>query len=109
MIRPVRAGLSPALVILALLWSAPMFADGAALYKTKCQPCHGADGSGNTPVGKSLHVKALGSDEVQKLSDADLTKIIHDGKNKMPAFAGKLSDDELRQVVAFIRSFAPQK
>ena len=74
-------------------------ADGGALYKTKCAPCHGADGSGNTPVGKSLKVKALASDEVQKLSDADLTKAIQKGKGKMPAFEGKLSDDELQSVV----------
>src|SRR5690242_5293586 len=95
------------LVALALTWSASAFAaDGAALYKTKCAPCHGADGSGNTPVGKSLKVKALASDEVQKLSDADLTKAIQKGKGKMPAFEGKLSDDELQAVVKFIRTFA---
>ena len=108
MVRPVRMGLSLVLGMVAMAWSAPIFAaaDGAALFKTKCAPCHGVDGSGSTPMGKTLHVKALGSDEVQKLSDADLEKIIHDGKNKMPAFGSKLSDEELRAVVHFIRGFA---
>jgi cytochrome c6 len=94
------------LSLVLILVAVPLFADSAALYKTKCAPCHGADGSGNTPVGKSLHVKSLASEDVQKMKDADLTKVIHDGKGKMPAFAGKLSDDELRDVVQFIRGFA---
>lgn len=94
------------LSLVLLLVGIPLFADGAALYKTKCAPCHGADGSGNTPVGKSLHVKSLADADVQKMSDADLTKVIHDGKGKMPAFAGKLSDGELKEVVQFIRGFA---
>lgn len=95
------------LSLVVMFVSVPLFADAAANYKAKCAPCHGADGTGNTPVGKSLHVKSLASDEVQKLSDADLTKVLHDGKNKMPAFAGKLTDEEIRDMVHFIRSFAP--
>ena len=95
--------LSLVLIAVAL----PLFADAAANYKAKCAPCHGADGTGNTPVGKSLHVKSLASDEVQKLSDGDLTKILHDGKNKMPAFKDKLTDAEIQDMVHYIRSFAP--
>ena len=95
------------LVLIAV--SLPLFADTAATYKAKCAPCHGADGTGNTPVGKSLHVKSLASDEVQKLTDAELTTILHDGKNKMPAFKDKLTDAEIKDMVHFIRSFAPPK
>ncbi|HEY6844257.1 MAG TPA: cytochrome c [Thermoanaerobaculia bacterium] len=95
------------LIALALLCSASAFAaDGGALYKTKCAPCHAADGTGNTPVGKSLKVKSLASAEVQKLSDDELLKVIQSGKGKMPAFAGKLSDDDIKDVVQFIRTFA---
>lgn len=103
MSRSVRISLSLVLIALALTWSVPMFADGAALYKSKCAMCHGADGSGNTPVGKSLKVKDLASPDVQKQSDADLVKTISGGKGKMPAFNGKLSADELKAVVEFIR------
>jgi cytochrome c6 len=94
------------LSLIAMFACLPLFADGAALYRSKCTPCHGADGTGNTPVGKSLHVKSLVSEEVQKLSDAELTKVIHDGRNKMPAFAGKMTDEEIASVVQFIRTFA---
>ena len=98
------------LLVVVSFAAIPLFADGAALYKTKCLPCHGADGSGNTPVGKSLHVKSLASDDVQKLTDAELTKVIREGKGKMPAFpAAKLTDAELAEVVHFIRGFAPHK
>jgi cytochrome c6 len=106
MSRSVRVRFSLVLIALALSWSIPMFAaDGASLYKAKCAMCHGADGTGNTPVGKSMKVKSLSSDEVQKQTDADLEKAISSGKGKMPSFAGKLSADDLKAVVTFIRGF----
>jgi len=40
--------------------------DGAVIYKSKCAICHGADGKGKTPTGKALHVRDLGSPEVQR-------------------------------------------
>ncbi len=106
MSRRVRISMSFVLIALALTWSVPMFAaDSAALYKSKCAACHGADGTGNTPVGKTLKVKSLASPEVQKQTDAELEKTISDGKGKMPAFASKLSADELKAVVECIRGF----
>lgn len=101
-----RIGLSFVLIAVAVTWSVPLFAsDGAALYKSKCAMCHGPDGTGNTPMGKALKVKSLASPEVQKQTDAELEKTISSGKGKMPAFAGKLSADELKAVVQFIRGF----
>ena len=82
--------------------------DGAAVYKAKCASCHGADGGGNTPVGKSLKLRDLSLSEVQKLSDAELTKIIADGKGKMPGFAKKLSADQIKALVETIRAMAPK-
>jgi cytochrome c6 len=55
------------------------------LYKAKCAGCHGADGKGNTGPGKALGAHDFASDEVTKMSDADLTTIVTAGKNKMPA------------------------
>src|SRR6202034_2421364 len=49
---------------------------GAALYKSKCAACHGADGKGETAVGKADKIRDLGSADVQQQSDADLTAII---------------------------------
>jgi mono/diheme cytochrome c family protein len=89
----------------ALLLAAPMvMADGAAVYKAKCASCHGADGAGQTGMGKAMKLRDLGSGDVQKQTDAELTSITTDGKAKMPAYKGKISDDEIKQVVAFIRT-----
>src|SRR6266571_4717582 len=95
------------LAVLALLVT-PLFGDGTpdggAIFKAKCAMCHGPDGSGQTPMGKSLKIRSLGSQEVQKQTDAELIKIITDGKGKMLAYKGKLTDEEIKQLVAHIRT-----
>jgi len=76
-------------------------AQGAAdTYKAKCAMCHGADGSGKASMG----TKDLGSADIQKMSDADLTGAITNGKGKMPAYTGKLTDAQIKDVVAYIRT-----
>ena len=92
------------IAVLALLAMPLAAEDGAALFKAKCAMCHGPDGSGQTPVGKSLKVRNLGSADVQKQSDAELSRTIVDGKNKMPANKGKLSDAEVKALIAHIRT-----
>jgi cytochrome c6 len=81
-------------------------ADGAGDFKAKCAACHGADGSGTTATGKALKVRDLGSSDVQSQSDAQLTDIVTNGKNKMPAYKGKLTDDQIKGLVAYIRGLA---
>jgi mono/diheme cytochrome c family protein len=66
--------------------------------------CHGADGKGDTGMGKTLKIRDLGSADVQSQSDADLAKIITDGKGKMPKYDGKLTKDQIDDVVKFIRT-----
>jgi cytochrome c553 len=78
--------------------------DAAATFKAKCATCHGADGSGNTPMGKKLAVRDLRSAGVQKQSNAQLAGVISKGKRKMPAFRKSLSGDQINQLVAHIRS-----
>lgn len=80
--------------------------DAAALYKTKCAACHGADGQGDTAVGKTNKIRDLSSAEVQQQSDADLTTIISAGKGKMPAYGKSLKPDQVKDLVAYIRSLA---
>jgi mono/diheme cytochrome c family protein len=85
---------------------------GATIFKNKCVVCHGADGSGNTPLGKQLQAANFHSKDVQKFSDAELRKIVHDGQANMPAFADQLSDEEISQVVKYVRQLgktAPAK
>jgi|SRR5215468_655423 len=60
--------------------------DAATQYKSKCAVCHGADGTGDTPMGKKLGVKSYKSPDVQKASDADLKNSVINGKGKMPAY-----------------------
>lgn len=77
---------------------------GADVYNAKCKMCHGADLKGNTPGGKMTHAQPLDSPEVVKKSDADLIATTRNGKNKMPAFAAKLSDPQIKAVIAYIRT-----
>ncbi len=98
----------PVLLVIAVLFLLALPAraqgDGASVYKSKCAMCHGADGKGDTPVGKSMKLHDLGSPDVQKQTDAQLIDITANGKGKMPGYKGKLTDDQIKQVVAFIRT-----
>jgi len=78
--------------------------DTAALYKAKCQVCHGPDGKG-TAAGQKLGVKDLHSPEVAKMTDPQLLEIAKKGKEKMPAYDKKLTDAQLKGLITFIRSF----
>jgi cytochrome c6 len=66
--------------------------------------CHGVDGKGNTPAGKAMKARDLGSPEVQKQSDEALAAVIANGKGSMPSFKGSLSAAQIKQLVAFIRT-----
>ena len=77
---------------------------GADTYKSKCQMCHAADGSGNTSAGKSMKTPSLSSPDIVSKSDADLIAATKNGVGKMPAYSGKLSDAQIKDVVAFIRT-----
>jgi mono/diheme cytochrome c family protein len=108
-IAPLGAGLrswsSFALIALAMLLSTYTLADsGADAYKTKCSACHGANGAGDTMLGKNLKLRSLASAEVQKQSDDELAIIISKGKDKMPPYDRKLSKDQIGDVVKYIRS-----
>ena len=92
------------LAVLALLIALPMTAaDVAALYKP-CAVCHAANGSGDTPAGKSMKVRDLRSAKVQKQTDVELTKIIAGGKGKMPAYGKKMSTTDIEALIAHIRT-----
>ena len=93
------------LFVLGLMMVArPALADDAeALYKAKCQACHGADGKGSA-AGQKLGVHDFHSPEVAKESDADLIKTTKEGKGKMPKFDGKLTDDQIKALIKYIRS-----
>lgn len=96
-----------ALIAVGLFLLAPglSFADdSAALFKAKCAICHGANAEGKP----ALKAPALVSDEVKKLSDAELTGQIADGaisKKPAHAFSQKgVTADQVKGLVAYIRS-----
>jgi cytochrome c6 len=78
--------------------------DIATLYKSKCQVCHGADGKAATPAGQKVGAKDFHSPEIAKLSDAELIATVEKGKEKIPAYQGKLSDGQIKQLVKYLRS-----
>jgi|SRR5579872_1005272 cytochrome c5 len=79
--------------------------EGKDVFDSKCKSCHGASGQGNPSIAKMFKVemRALGSKDVQAQSDADLKKIVTDGKGKMKPIAG-LSAKQVDDVVAFLRT-----
>ncbi len=90
-----------ALAIVATM-ALPLFAaDGAATFKAKCAGCHGADGSKAMPA---MGVKPLNTPATTGKTVDQLTTIISKGQGKMPAFAGKLSDDEIKAAATFVKS-----
>ncbi len=78
---------------------------GAAVYDKSCKSCHGADGSPNQAVAKMMKVemKDLKSAEVQKMSAADIKKVVTEGQGKMKpisAVTGAAADD----VAAYVKT-----
>jgi mono/diheme cytochrome c family protein len=89
-----------AVLALTLVCSTYTFADAGADYKAKCAMCHGANGEGKAP----MKTRDFASADVQKQSDADLNGIITNGKDKMPAYKGKLTDAQISDLVKYIRT-----
>ena len=87
---------------LALCTSGMAWGQAADVFKSKCQMCHGADGSGNTPAGKAMKVPGVAT--FVKASEADLIAATKNGKGKMPAFAGKLTDAQIKDAVAYLKT-----
>ena len=73
------------------------------LYRSKCQTCHAADGTG-TSAAKRLGAKDFHSPEVSQQSDEELFTITKKGKGKMPAYDGKLTDDQIKSLIKYIHT-----
>jgi cytochrome c6 len=102
----VKTQLRIAMVLAIAACTLPTFAQntGAATYTSKCQMCHGADGTGSTPAGKAMKAPSFLSPAAVKESNADLVATTKNGKGKMPAYAGKLTDAEIKDVIAHVRT-----
>ena len=75
-----------------------------------CMQCHGKSGAADTKMGKKLNAKDLTSAQVQAgFTDEEAAKAIKEGikengKMMMKAFGDKLSDDEIKALVAYVRT-----
>ena len=107
--------------IIGLLASALIIASPAARaaaadnWTQHCASCHGDDGAGQTKMGRKLGAKDLTDPAYQKtFTDKQLFKNLKDGetdadgKVKMKPFGEKLKDDEIKDLVGFVRSLAKQ-
>jgi mono/diheme cytochrome c family protein len=87
--------------------------DVSKIWDTNCTACHGKDGKGSTMMGRKLDIKDLTDAKIQaSFDDALASKMIKEGvtvngTEKMKAFGDKLSDDDIKALVAQVRSFKP--
>jgi len=98
----------------ALLLSSPTARAAAPdSWKAHCASCHGEDGAGQTKIGRKLGVKDLTDAAYQKsFTDDQVFKNLKagetdaDGKVKMKPFGEKLSDDDIKALVAYVRTLS---
>ncbi len=86
-------------------------AEAPATYAKNCAACHGKDGAGQTKAGKQLDAKDFTDAAYQKTyTDAqaftDIKNGLKDksGKQLMKPFAEKLTDDEIKTLIAYVRT-----
>ncbi len=99
--------LQVALTAVFLLTGAVCFAQPSseALYKSKCQMCHGAKGMADTPSAKAMKVKPVTDPEVKGMTEAKMEEAVRNGMGKMQPYKDKLTDAQIKGVVAYFRTF----
>ena len=111
MLKPVVNAVEALAVLAAAVFVVMLFANepgnggggasspGAGIFSSNCARCHGTDGGGG--IGPQLS----GGRVVDEYPDAeDEIAVVTDGKGSMPSFEGRLSGDEIRQVVEYTRT-----
>lgn len=78
---------------------------GDALYKTKCQSCHGAGGNPNPALAKSMGIKPANAPEIKKLSVAEIVATVKNGKGKMKPVGG-LDDGQLKALAGYFKTLS---
>jgi mono/diheme cytochrome c family protein len=74
---------------------------GEAVFKASCQSCHGATGTPSAGMAKMMSIKPASE---YTTSAAEQFNSVKNGKNKMKPFAGKLSDAQIKDAVAYFRT-----
>ena len=83
---------------------------GRGIFQRFCKSCHGPDGRGTTLRDQTPSIPDFTSQLWQKRRNPpELTTAILEGKGTvMPAFRGKLNEAQIRNLVTYLRAFAPQ-
>jgi mono/diheme cytochrome c family protein len=79
---------------------------GAKIYSARCALCHGSDGRGDGPGAAALNPKPRNHHDsayMKTRTDQQLLEVLHNGKGQMPKWQGILSEEEMRQVLAYVR------
>lgn len=97
-----RAALAAAILFAGVVGFAQ--SGGQAIYKARCQSCHGAEGVPNPGIAKIMGVKPVTDASVKAHSAAQMIAITTNGKAKMPAFKGKLTDAQIKDSVEYFRT-----
>ncbi len=96
---------------LSLTTGVALAAPAADNWENHCASCHGSDGKAQTKMGKKLKIRDYTDAKVQaELKDEDMFKATKegvklDGKEKMKGYQADLKDEEITDLVAFIRKF----
>ena len=99
--------ISKGISIIAIVAASTMaIAQGADVYKAKCQSCHGATGVPSAGMAKSMGMKPVTDPAVKGMSEDKMIAITTNGEGKMPSFKGKLTDAQIKDAVAHYRSLA---
>ena len=89
-------------VVLALSGVMGFAQTGEATYNANCKSCHGSAGTPNPGIAKMMGIKAA----ADYTADGEKAEIdaVKNGKGKMKAFSGKLTDDQIKEAVDYFRS-----
>ena len=103
MMRAIR----PLLVLAAILSLAGALSfaqsSGEAVYKAKCQSCHGAAGTPSAGMAKMMNIKAATDPDIKKLTADQMFDSVKNGKGKMQPFKDKLTDQQIMDSVTYYR------
>jgi cytochrome c6 len=104
------------ILVIVLIWSmlpgSVVFAAddaGQKVYQRDCQSCHGRDGTGNPQLAQALKttIPLVTAAALAQKNDTEVLHVIAEGKGKMPGFAKKLSAEEQRQVLNYMKTLSP--
>ena len=102
-----------AILLGAFMWASTVAAAdpelGKKVYEKKCASCHGADGKSNAKMEQALKVKIPALADSAAKTDAELLKLVSEGKKPMPSFGKSLGKDEIDAVVQYAKELATGK